>query len=163
MRTSTRSSPASGRQQAAERGYTLLELMAAVVIIAILVAIAYPSYRDQIRKSRRADAAGVLLQAAQWMERRYTANNCYDDPCGSGTAPAGLAGAGLAASPVGCAGADCYYNITVTAVGQNNYTLNAAPATTDQGRDPCKTLIVNNTGAKSVSADATFAVSECWR
>lgn len=148
-------------QRMTEGGYTLLELMVAVAIVAILVAIAYPSYRDQIRKSRRADAESVLLQAAQWMERRYTTSNCYDNPCGSGTAP--TLSTTVAASPSGCSGSGCYYNITVTAIGQNNFTLSAAPATTDQANDRCKTLIVDNAGTKSVSVDATLPVSDCWR
>ncbi len=148
-------------QPTMERGYTLLELMVAVAIVAVLVAIAYPSYRDQIRKSRRADAESVLLQAAQWMERLYTTSNCYDNPCGSGTAP--TLSSTVAASPSGCSGSGCYYNITVAAIGQNNFTLNATPATTDQANDRCKTLIVDNTGAKSVSSTATLPASDCWR
>ena len=60
--------------------------MIVVAIVAILAAIAYPSYRDQIERTRRADAQAVLMQAAQFMERIYTENGCYnpDDDC-SGT------------------------------------------------------------------------------
>ena len=36
------------------RGFTLVELMVAVAVLAILTAIAYPMYQDQVRKSRRA-------------------------------------------------------------------------------------------------------------
>ena len=59
-------------------GFTLIELMVVVAIVAILAAIAYPSYRSQIEKTRRADAKAVLMQAAQYMERLYTENGCYD-------------------------------------------------------------------------------------
>ena len=60
------------------RGFTLMELMIVVAIIGILAGIAYPTYQDSVRKSRRADAEAVLLELAQWMERFYTENNRYD-------------------------------------------------------------------------------------
>lgn len=48
--------------------------MITVVIIGILAAIAYPSYQEQVRKSRRAD--GMLMQTAQELERCYTTRGC---------------------------------------------------------------------------------------
>lgn len=63
----------------ASSGFTLVELMVVVLLVAILAAIAYPSYREQIRKARRADAQAVLMQAAQFMERYYTENGTYKD------------------------------------------------------------------------------------
>src|SRR5690242_20333581 len=53
------------------RGFTLIELMVAVVIISILVAVAYPAYQDQINRSRRAEGKAALLKAAQLLERNY--------------------------------------------------------------------------------------------
>ncbi|MGZ9080260.1 MAG: type IV pilin protein [Burkholderiales bacterium] len=53
------------------RGFTLVELMIAVAIIAFLIGIAYPSYRDHLVKSRRAEAKAALLKAAQLQERIY--------------------------------------------------------------------------------------------
>jgi len=47
------------------RGFTLIEVMIVVVIIAILAAIAIPSYQSQLRKGRRADAQGFLADIAQ--------------------------------------------------------------------------------------------------
>lgn len=46
-------------------GFTLIELMIAVAIVAILATIAYPSYMVQMRKSRRADAESALMDIAQ--------------------------------------------------------------------------------------------------
>jgi type IV pilus assembly protein PilE len=51
------------------RGVTLIELMIAVVIVGILAAIAYPSFADSIRKSRRSEATTALLQVQQAQER----------------------------------------------------------------------------------------------
>ena len=64
------------------RGFTLIELLIAVAIVGILAAIAYPSYLEQIRKTRRADAEAVLMQAAQFMERVYSEAGCYNPGSG---------------------------------------------------------------------------------
>ena len=41
-------------------GFSLMELMVTVAIVAVLATIAYPSYRQQVLKSRRTEATGVL-------------------------------------------------------------------------------------------------------
>lgn len=58
-------------------GFTLMELMIVVAIVGILAAIAYPSYMDSVRKSRRADAKAALSNAVQALERYYTEKNTY--------------------------------------------------------------------------------------
>ena len=47
------------------RGFTLIEIMIAVAIVAILVSIAVPSYQSQLRKGRRADAQAFMMDLAQ--------------------------------------------------------------------------------------------------
>lgn len=144
------------------RGFTLIELMITVAVVAILAAIAYPSYLDQIRKSRRADAKAVLLETAQWMERFYTEHNCYhraSPPCSNTTITVALP-TYLAASPK--EGATKYYNLSLSAVTANTYTLQAVP-TGAQSSDGCKTLTLTNTGARGLAGSPTKTVDECWR
>jgi type IV pilus assembly protein PilE len=52
-------------------GFTLLELMVALVVIGILSAIAFPSYQEQVRRAKRAEGKTALLKAAQLQERIY--------------------------------------------------------------------------------------------
>ncbi len=58
-------------------GFTLIEIMVVVAIIGILAAIAYPSYQDSIRKSRRAEARAALQHMMEMQERYYSVKNTY--------------------------------------------------------------------------------------
>ena len=66
--------PARGRTQS---GWTLVELMVVLAIIGILAVIVYPSFREQVERTRRGDAKAVLVQNAQLMERVFTENGTY--------------------------------------------------------------------------------------
>ena len=58
-------------------GFTLIELMITVAIIGVLGAIAYPSYQDSVRKSRRAEGRSAIMEVLQQQERYMTQNNTY--------------------------------------------------------------------------------------
>lgn len=62
------------------RGFTLIELMIVIVVIAILAAIAIPSYRNHVCKVERNQAKADLMDLSQAMERYYTVQNfSYED------------------------------------------------------------------------------------
>ena len=60
-------------------GFTLVELMVTIVIGAILVSIAVPTYQTQIRKSRRTEAKTAILDLASREERLFTTTNSYSE------------------------------------------------------------------------------------
>lgn len=131
------------------KGFTLIELMIVVAVIGILAAIAYPSYQDSIRKSRRADAKSALLELAQFMERNYTLSNRYDLDSG------GVAVA-LPFTETPKDGTAKYYDLTISASAAQSFTLAAAPKNA-QASDVCGTLSITNTGVK-----AATGTGQCW-
>lgn len=107
-------------------GFTLLELMIVVAIIAILVTIAIPAYNDQMRKSRRTQAKQTLADL-QLRQEKWRSNHGTYGSSASGEVPI------VDDSP--------YYNFALTA-GSNTatgYVYTANPVG-DQASDSCGTL-----------------------
>lgn len=136
-----------------QRGFTLIELMIVVAIIGIIAAIAYPSYLNNVRDTRRTTAQADLMELSQWMERQYSVDYDYRDA--SGNAPA----LPFTESPRN--GSTAFYDITFNgSVTQNGYTLQAAPkAGSDQANDSCGTLTLNEAGARGATGGS---VADCW-
>jgi type IV pilus assembly protein PilE len=131
------------------KGFTLIELLIVIAVISILAALAYPSYQESVRKSRRADAQGVMMELAQWMERRYTENNSYEVTVDEIPDT-------LKKSPK--EGTAAYYNITVVEPVQNSYTIRAE-ATFDDPR--CGAFTLSSTGVQEL--DPAGDKAYCWR
>jgi type IV pilus assembly protein PilE len=71
------------------RGFTLIELMIVVVVVAILASIAIPSYQDYIRRGRITEAVSALSEIRVKMEQFFQDNRTYVGSCTAGTvAPA---------------------------------------------------------------------------
>lgn len=141
------------------RGFTLIEVMIVVAIIAILTTIAYPSYIDSVRKGHRTEAKDGLVELSQIMERIYTENLSYNAVrvSGGGTTTVNLAYL-LGLAPQFANGTTQFYNFTF-ATGSptaTTYTLTATPKN-DQTSDICGTFSIDNTGAKTVTG-----TGKCW-
>ncbi|WP_295429870.1 type IV pilin protein [uncultured Thiodictyon sp.] len=131
-------------------GFTLIELLIAVGIVAILAAIAYPSYQSQVRKTRRADAKAVLMQNAQFMERVYTEFGCYKGACtGSPTCVVACdrtaANVALPSRKSPIDGSDEYYTISLTTLANDAFTLTATPVSSEG----TAALTLDHTGART--------------
>jgi type IV pilus assembly protein PilE len=146
----------------ANQGFTLIELMIAVVIIGILSAVAIPSYIQYVQRTYRADSQVVLRQAAGYMQRFYTANNSYS-LARDGTSTPNISA--YAISPPGAAEGKVRYNITLDAddLSPTTYTLIAAPTELMAG-DPCGTLTLNQDGVQGIkNAEDSATAANCWK
>jgi len=123
-------------------GFTLIEMLIVVTIVAILAAIAFPSYIDQIRTARRADAKAVLMAAAEFMERFYTENGRYDQTA-EGTAVADQLP--YDKSPIDSG--DNFYGITVQSADATSYRLRATP-TNGTSQEGDGLMEINNLGQR---------------
>ena len=147
-------------QQTTQTGFSLIEVMVVTAIIAVLAAIAYPTYTEHIAKSRRATAKATLLQAAQWLEREYTVSGSYARRGNGATINATvLADAPL---PARTESAD-FYTLSFVA-GQptgGTYTLQMAP-TARMTSDRCGTFTLNQAGTKALAAGDAALAKSCW-
>jgi type IV pilus assembly protein PilE len=127
-------------------GFTLIELMITVAIIAILATIAYASYQFAVVKGRRSTAAACLQERAQFMERYYTTNMTYKS----------------ASTPAQCDSVSAFY--TLAFVGTPDATSFVISATPQGGQatadTKCGTLTINQAGTRTASL-ATDA-NQCW-
>lgn len=127
------------------KGMTLIELMIVVGIVAILVALALPSYSAYIRKAKRAEAQQLLLNWANLQEIWRANNPTYDN------------GTNIAVPT------HSDYTFTVTGTSSSAFILTATPGTNqskdkDQGKT-CNPLTLNQSGTKG---PVVSGVTYCW-
>ena len=129
-------------RRTSERGFTLLELMITIAVVAILTTIAYASYQSFVVKTRRSAAQACLMQAAQQMERHYTTALSY----AAAPAPGGACITEL----------NGFYTFSfTTAPTAGAFQVQAVP-TSAQPDTKCGTMAVNQAGA------TTPTTSGCW-
>jgi type IV pilus assembly protein PilE len=126
-------------------GFTIIELMIVVGVVAILVTLALPSYQDSIRKARRAEAEQLLLNWASLQEIWRANNPTYDD------------GTNISVPT------HDDYTFTVSGTSSSTFTLTADPDT-EQSKDKdrgqlCDPLTLNQSGNKS---PVVSGVTYCW-
>jgi type IV pilus assembly protein PilE len=138
------------------RGFTLVELMITLAIIALLATIAFPVYRDQLLKSRRAEGKTALLKAIQLEERAYTSTGQYTSDLKT------LFGAPTATVFSGEDASKGWYTLTAAAITDfaTGVTVTATPAAPFD--DPiCGTLTLDSTGTRTFSG-AKGTKDTCW-
>jgi type IV pilus assembly protein PilE len=133
-------------------GVTLIELLVVMVVVAILTAIAYPSYRAQVLRSHRTDAKIGLERIAQTLERCYTMSS----PKAYSGCPA------VDSSPT--ASDNGYYSIAIaTDDTAPSFTATATAVGGQLDDEICKTFTLTSanrrTATNAANADNS---SECW-
>lgn len=117
-----------------QKGFTLLELLIAVAILSILTLIAYPSYKAYTRRIRLSEVKSTLLMNAQNLERYYRQKGTFDN----------YNQAKLKQNK--------YFNITLSKVSPDHFTLKAAP---DPMTNEGETCIVTLNDGGTIAASGT--------
>lgn len=144
-----------------QQGFSLIELMIVVVILAVLAAIAVPNYQEYLLKSGRSEGQAKLLEVMQMQQRFYSQNQAYTTNLGAG----GLGYAGVAANAA-APSEDGRYLITaaVCAAGipiAACVLLRAAPQGSQAADAKCSTLTINSRGVKGITG-GTGTAATCW-
>ncbi|MFC4528362.1 type IV pilin protein [Dyella halodurans] len=130
------------------RGFSLIELLIVVAIIAVLASIAIPAYQRYSFRARRTEGQQLLQSIAIAEERYYATHNQYDTLTKIGfqntTSQNGFYIADIPAS---------------ASTSTQAFTVEAVPQTS-QSKDACLTLTINNAGLKSMTG--TTANGNCW-
>ncbi len=157
------SRPRAWRVRPRSGGFTLIELVVAMVIVAILAAIAIPGYTSYVRKGRRTDAKSALLDMASLEERYFSLNNKYSTTATD---------FGYTAFPVtiGSSSTLDYQVITPTmqlpsSTAPASYTLQANAYGDQQNDTQCATFTLDSTGVQKSATSAGSNNTEpgtCW-
>lgn len=129
-------------------GFTLIELMIVVAVIAILAAVVLPSYAEHVRKARRGQAKADMVEYAQLAERFHTVNNSYAGFTLSGSSK-------TVQSPR--EGGTAQYSIAFEGT-QSTFTLKATPQG-GQAKDTCGEMTLNQANVKTPTAASKPG---CW-
>ena len=147
-------------------GFTLIELMITVTVVAILAAIALPSYERYIAKARRANARTQLVQVAQFMQRFYAANDNFSkDRAGNDVIT--QVPASLKQSPPDSAK---IYDLSIpaTSLSATRFEIRMVPVAGGvMGSDECGAFTLTSTGVRGVLVGgvvgSTTLRDTCWK
>ena len=133
------------------RGFTLIELMIVVAIVGILAAIVLPSYQQHVLRTRRAVAAGCLMELAQFMERFYTTSLTYS---------------GAALPNTSCRSELASHYTFAFATGEptaTTFRIVATPAGAQADDAKCAAISLTQAGVKASSGTLSSTDPTCWK
>ena len=148
--------PSSRLAVPAARGFTLIELMVAVAAVAVLAAIALPSFLEQFARARRSNMQAALLEDAGYMQHYYASHNAF-----SGTPAPQLP---FAQSPRD--GAASYAIAVSVPTGDPASFVLTATRTGAMASDPCGDFTYDSLGRRDlVTGTASHGrnAANCWR
>ncbi len=151
--------PNSDKCGSRQSGFSLIELLIAIVLVSILAASAYPSYTQFVVRAKRTAGKSVLIQVADRQQQYFMDNKRY---------ATSLTTLGYQANPfmigddggyVAIGDPGRVYRISFAATTPTTYTVVASPQMIMASKDPnCGTLFLLNTGQKGSSGGG----ERCW-
>jgi type IV pilus assembly protein PilE len=142
------------RHSTPARGFTLVELMIVIVIVAILLAVALPTYQNSVQKGRRADAKATLLDAANRQEGYMLDRGTYS---------VDMTDLGFAQNPY--LSQEKHYSVAAAACSSGSidrcYVLTATPVSDSPQEDDtrCTAFILHSNGSKTATGSDLL---NCW-
>lgn len=133
-------SPSSRRRM---RGFTLIELVIVLAVVAILAAVALPAYQDQVRSSRRTEAREAMMSIQAAQERWRSNNTSY----------------AAALADLGQSAATDNYTYALSGASATGYTVTATATARQAGDSACATITVTVAAGNSMTYGPTDA---CW-
>ncbi len=130
------------------QGFTLIELVITVAIVAILAAVALPAYKSQTDKARLADGKALLTNMSQQLERCYTKFGRYN------------AAGCTVVNGTAKTSDDSFYTVTPAGITATTYTLTAIPQGAQASEAFCANLSLDQAGQQTFSGTGT--VQQCW-
>lgn len=142
------------------RGFTLIEILIALVVLGILMAVALPGYNSQVTRSKRSDCMGVMLGFAQAMEKHRALNYTYLGAAASGDTGAPASTLHPAQCPID---GEALYNLTIQAATATTFTLQATPVA-GKGQANDGPLRINHLGQRfwDKDSDGFEATENTW-
>lgn len=133
-----------------QQGFTLIEMMIVLLIVAILAAVAVPSYRKYVVRSHRMDAQRALTELAARQERYLYSNNTYADSVSALGGSGSMAGSYYSVAFDPASASSTTYKVVATALGSQH----------DDDKQ-CQTLSLDEAGRQE-STGSTANDPACW-
>ncbi|MBX2810045.1 MAG: prepilin-type N-terminal cleavage/methylation domain-containing protein [Cellvibrionaceae bacterium] len=141
-------------------GFTLVELLVVVAIVALIAAVAVPSYQHFVTSSRSYSLCGTFIADIESRQYGfYTQNSRFTDDLNTAAGlnmPGALNAGGDLLNETGTCAAS-----VVTANSNSTYVLTVEPE--GWTYPECTGLTLTNTGVRGVVAGSTGSVADCWR
>ena len=149
-----------------ESGFSLIELMIALAIVAVLTSLAVPAYTSHVARAKRADARTQLVQAAQFMQRFYAANDSFAKDRANNDVLSQIPAA-LKQSPADSAKV---YDLAIPAetLTSTGFELRMVPVLgSSMASDLCGSFTLTSAGLRGVLVGDTIGAASlrdsCWR